>query len=153
MKKIIIIIILVVVSLNNFSQRVYSEQEYLKQAYKNNIISVTTSPMAFALGLSFISKPLIEINRPIALFSSIEYANYENIDTKLFKFAIGPSIIIRRCQYNLGLSLNTDPKHKVDNYKEISFEAGITGKVENLYFSFLMDIPNNHIKFGIGIGF
>lgn len=153
MKKLIITSVLIAVFINSYTQRVYTPDEYLNQAYENNIISFTISPLVLSPGILFISKPIGEFYKPISIFSSFEYANYKSVDTKLFKLAIGPSIIIRNFNLNTGICINTDPDQKIENYKEFSFEIGLTTKFEKIYLSILTDPLNNHFKFGIGLGF
>jgi len=151
MKKLIIILILLTIFVKSYSQK--------------NIIGLTTSPLAPSIGTYFISKPIFETQFPISFYSSFEYANYKSIDTKLFKLVLGSSFLIHNflkfsygktqdINIELGLSFNSDPEGKTNNYKELSFETGFTIKIiKEVYISLLTDPLNQHFKFGIGLGF
>lgn len=152
MKK-LIIIILATITINSYSQ-------------STRHLSLTTSPLVPDIGIMYNSNIILESNNPMAIYVSTEYANYDNkIGIKLFKFAIGSTFIMRDALHfssgetqnlhlHIGLSINEDTKLNPEKYKELSIETGFTIEIiERCYFSFLIDLPNNHLKFGLGLGF
>lgn len=146
MKNIFIIILLA--SINCFSQP--------------NKVGLTTSPLAPSAGIYFISKPVVY---PLSFYSSFEYANYlKNAGIETYKFAFGPSIVVpnfihfsdgktQDIDIHVGASFNFDPGLELENYKELSIETGFSIRIKKeIYFSFMIDLPNNHFKFGVAIG-
>lgn len=151
MKKLIFISLLSVLFMNAFCQK---------------FISLSTSPLVPDIGLIYNSNPIFESDIPVCLYSSFEYADYsKTIDVKAFKFAIGPTFVFNNALTNsigettkidvhLGLSINEDTKLNPEDYNEFSIETGFSIEIlRRTYFSFLIDLPNNHFKFGIGFGF
>ena len=145
MKKLIIISVLVVISLNNFSQRV---------------LSFTFSPQQNDVGAFYISNPKFEYRKDYSLYTSFEYGYYKELNSELLRTAFGLSSEIHESiNMSLALSLNFFDHESFEankRLKEISFEYGVIlndPKYENLYISLLLDPLNYHFRFGIGVGF
>ena len=157
MKKIIIISIIAVFSLNSFSQK----------SIIGGTVNLTLNP-----GIYYVSNPIKDFyvhtkksDLSISLYSAFEYAKYKNIDVELFKLAVGTSIFIPNfAEFSTGESINFSlliapnfnysPKLNAENYQEFSLEIGLTAKiVKDIYFTFIID-PfqyNDHFKLGLGI--
>lgn len=146
MKKLFILLIGILLFVNSYSQ----------------IASLTYSPQNNDVGISFISNPVIELQKDICFYSSTEYAYYDSLNSYLFRFAIGTSIILDETAL-LNTALNF-VFYDTENYnynttfipEPFSLEIGVTLKftfIKNTFISILGDPFNYHFKFGLGYKF
>ncbi len=154
--KTLILSIALLISVNCFSQRIYSPAEYLKEAKRNNVIAVTLSPHKLGVGLTYIPKIKFNFYKPISFIFSAESGIYKQLNgnTNLFKFNAGLSIVIKNFNLNLSPCVNlikSDIKDKM--FEELSFEIGLMTKINKTYVLFSTDPINMESKIGFGIGF
>jgi hypothetical protein len=152
----VLVILFLTISLNSFSQRIYEPNHYRIEAYENNTLAITFSPLMLGLGLYYVNKPLFEFIQPISFISSIEFGHHANSDgsfMQILKINTGLSIIIRNFHLNLSPSLNF-AKNQESSINQLTFEIGLMTKVENLYYIISYDYKfYGSTKIGIGLGF
>ena len=124
----------------------------------SQILSFTYSPQNNDLGACFISKPVIQ---NLSIYSSFELANYELINSRLDRLAIGLSynydadVFIHLAATSVFYDTE-NIRYDLFNPKPLSIETGVAlmfKPIKRTYLSLIGDPFNYHFKFGFGYQF